>query len=72
MIELFFQKHTFRMLASQLAHESTLADGGETNEATVFTISILPFSISLCRRRVTYTLATPVRATSKPAIERQN
>lgn len=29
------------MLASQLAHQSTLADGGETDEATVFAVSIL-------------------------------
>lgn len=57
------------MLAGQLAHQSTLADGGETNETTAQSMSILPFRVilRLCRD-LTYTLATPVRATSKPAI----
>ena len=27
-------KHTFGMLASESAHQSTLSDGGETNETT--------------------------------------
>jgi hypothetical protein len=53
------------MLASQFAHQCTLADGGETDKSTAV--------VSICDRnpnfaRVTYTLATPVRATSKPAV----
>lgn len=60
------------MLAGQLAHQSTLADGGETDEATASAISILYFLVIPYRRRVlTYTLATPVRATSKPAVNHE-
>lgn len=62
------------MLASQLAHQSTLADGWKTDEATAFAVSQSPAFLNslLYRRRVlTYTLATPVRATSKPAIKNE-
>jgi hypothetical protein len=52
------------MLSSQFIHQRTLADGRETNEATAM-VSTLP-SHNFCYQS-TYTLATPVRATSKPA-----
>lgn len=56
------RKPTFRVLTGQFAHERTLSDRGETDKATI-EVSIQPY----CTRETTYTLAAPVRATSKPA-----
>jgi hypothetical protein len=53
----------FGVLACQSTHEGTFSDRGETDETTV------EGQVASCRKvtRYTYTLATPVLATSKPA-----